>query len=820
MRYLFISAISVAFSLLCSAQIVRVSHTVAGATSGNTVTTSAISSTGANLGIACGAEAYNNYGGTVGTLTDSQGNTWIQMSNTGVAPYYGSIACFYSPLIHTGSDTVSYSGLAPVAVSIAFYSGVASGPDQQSASSLATGNGLSPVATGNLNPTNNDELIFSAMVGGTEILSSVSAVPLGIIDAVQFTSTNPYLADADQIQTTATAINPTWTSTAAGYTNMSAVSATFFSTLAPATLAITTAHLAEGFVSTVYSSASSIYGTCLVAVGGNIPYTWTITSGSLPTGLSINSVSGCITGTPTVPQSATNVTFKVTDNVSGTATVTLPLTVASTAIALTLGTCPNPITGTQYQAITSCTLSGAGGTAPLTYAQNVTNSAFTTLPAGISLGSSTGVISGTDYMAGSAASMGADILPPMDLLLTDSLGSFSHLSTLNVAMNGDYSWLAAANSCSGVFPCDSIFSSLVRLDSLPVDTSPAAAIPSYQATASIKIEPWMPFIKVPSSQSTETVTTGPGGYQIMFPPFTLTSAGYGSGTSYGPIPSYQPVEGSNLAACRPLSNSDCHTLGVWLNSDGTINGPWEQWESYLLPDGVSWDDLSNISWSQSEYTAETMPAQDVGSADAAGLPISAALVTYDQLMSGNAALIRFTLGSVLRVHVWPATAQVGVGTCTGGYEDVNHLVLQPGSPGGNAPTSCGSGYPPAMGEIFRINSATWTSPPNSCLTNASTNPQASRLFTAMRQHGLILADLGGNGYAIVAADARWDRTDLDCISNYLTLANLEPVNVQSLIKQLDGSNLPTVSYKTTATLPTSGVSMRGSVVLGGNVVIQ
>jgi len=67
---------------------------------------------------------------------------------------------------------------------------------------------------------------------------------------------------------------------------------------------------------------------------------------------------------------------------------------------------------------------------------------------------------------------------------------------------------------------------------------------------------------------------------------------------------------------------------------------------------------------------------------------------------------------------------------------------------------------------------------------------------------LILADNGGNGYAIVAADARWDQTDLACISSYLSLGNLEPVNVSSIIKQLNGSNLPTVSYKTNSSIPT------------------
>jgi hypothetical protein len=76
-----------------------------------------------------------------------------------------------------------------------------------------------------------------------------------------------------------------------------------------------------------------------VGIGGISPYKWTITSGTLPAGLSINS-AGVISGTPTAAGvGTTNLTFVLTDSGTATAltaTVTLGLTInAAPAIAFT-----------------------------------------------------------------------------------------------------------------------------------------------------------------------------------------------------------------------------------------------------------------------------------------------------------------------------------------------------------------------------------------------------------------------------------------------------------------------------------------------------
>jgi hypothetical protein len=67
------------------------------------------------------------------------------------------------------------------------------------------------------------------------------------------------------------------------------------------------------------------YLQTLAASGGNPPYTWSITSGTLPAGLTL-SASGGITGTPTTAGTST-FTARVTDSTFTTATQTYTLTV-------------------------------------------------------------------------------------------------------------------------------------------------------------------------------------------------------------------------------------------------------------------------------------------------------------------------------------------------------------------------------------------------------------------------------------------------------------------------------------------------------------
>lgn len=92
-----------------------------------------------------------------------------------------------------------------------------------------------------------------------------------------------------------------------------------FSITIAAPLQITTTSLPSG-------SPGVFYSTTLAATGGFSPYTWSITQGSLPGGLTLNATSGLISGTPT-NSGTSSFTIQVSDNGTPVATATANLSI-------------------------------------------------------------------------------------------------------------------------------------------------------------------------------------------------------------------------------------------------------------------------------------------------------------------------------------------------------------------------------------------------------------------------------------------------------------------------------------------------------------
>jgi hypothetical protein len=103
-------------------------------------------------------------------------------------------------------------------------------------------------------------------------------------------------------------------------------------------------------------ATSNAYDWTVLGAGGSGAYTWSVTSGALPTGLSINSGTGEITGTPTVANNYT-ATIQVSD---GTNT-------ASQAIAFKIASALNTISLVQGKSAATDT-----GSTSITFASNVT----------------------------------------------------------------------------------------------------------------------------------------------------------------------------------------------------------------------------------------------------------------------------------------------------------------------------------------------------------------------------------------------------------------------------------------------------------------
>ncbi len=96
-----------------------------------------------------------------------------------------------------------------------------------------------------------------------------------------------------------------------------------------AQLSITTGNAPNGFLNVPYSHQWA-------AVGGLAPLAFQIQSGALPNGLSLNTTTGVISGTPKV-LGQFNFTIRVTDSIGTTSDIPFELTVLATAYAGNLG---------------------------------------------------------------------------------------------------------------------------------------------------------------------------------------------------------------------------------------------------------------------------------------------------------------------------------------------------------------------------------------------------------------------------------------------------------------------------------------------------
>lgn len=154
------------------------------------------------------------------------------------------------------------------------------------------------------------------------------------------------------------------------------------------------------------AEANVSYSTAITVSGGSAPYTWSVSSGTLPAGLALAPSTGVIGGKPTTPGTPPGFTIRVTDAVQTSVTKVFTITILP-AVTITTASLPGGTVGVAY----AQTLAVSGGQAP--YGWRVSAGA---LPAGLALGATTGAITGTPTAAGSFN---------FTIMATDALGGTS-----------------------------------------------------------------------------------------------------------------------------------------------------------------------------------------------------------------------------------------------------------------------------------------------------------------------------------------------------------------------------------------------------------
>ncbi|QLI82673.1 putative Ig domain-containing protein [Chitinibacter fontanus] len=299
------------------------------------------------------------------------------------------------------------------------------------------------------------------------------------------------------------------------------------------------------------------------ASGGSAPYTYALTSGSLPAGLSLAS-NGTLSGTPTA---AGNFSFVVTATDSSTGTG--PYTHSSSALSLAIGSptlslSPASLTAASVGNTTNQTITASGGTSTYTYAVTAGS-----LPAGLTL-SSGGVLSGTPTGGGtfnftvtatdSTTGTGSPFTGSRAYTLTVNVPTISVSPALLSAVSAGTTVSGSITASGGT----NTYSYAVTAGSLPPGVSlSAAGVLSGKATA------------VGTYNFTVTATdssTGTGPY---------SGSRVYAWTVNAPTLTISPVSGSNLSGSALTAYSQAfavsggngpYTYGIVINSGSLPSG--------------------------------------------------------------------------------------------------------------------------------------------------------------------------------------------------------------------------------------------------------
>jgi len=428
---------------------------------------------------------------------------------------------YYAKNIKGGADTVTVS-LALSAASIELYLTEYSGIDRTSPIDAQAGSsgGAGPVSSGNAATTHAGDVIYG-------FCEADWACTVGS----GFAARSTYVSNLTEDKTAGSAGSYAAAGSANGGWTMQMVALKLASSLAPGISSTTTANGTVG-LNFSYQIAATNAPTSYAATG-------------LPAGLTVNSGTGLISGKPTAAGTST-VTLSAT-NSTGTGSATLTLTI----------TLPKPVISS------ATTASGTVGSAfsyQITASNSPTSYSATGLPAGLTVNSGTGLISGNPTAAGTST---------VTLSATNSTGGATAKLTLTIALPGPV--ITSATTASGTV--GSAFSYQITASNSPTSyaaTGLPAGLTVNSGTGLISGKPTAAGTSTVTLSATNSTSTATAKLTltIALPKPVISSATTASGT-VGSAFSYQ-ITASNSPASYAATGLPA---GLTVNSGtGLISG--------------------------------------------------------------------------------------------------------------------------------------------------------------------------------------------------------------------------------------------------------
>ena len=574
--------------------------------------------------------------------------------------------------------------------------------------------------------------IVSATGGTTPYTFTATGLPSGL------TISSSGTISGTPAQSAVGTASITVTATDAGQPQQSA-SATLSLTVSAATsgntLTITTTSLPGATMGAPYSASISVSG-------GISPFKFSATG--LPSGLSIDTTTGTISGTPQGPAATATVAITVTDRTkptAQTATANLSLVVSaaqSGTLAITTTALPAATVGASY----SGTVQATGGVSP--YSFNATG-----LPSGFTINALSGTITGT----ATQSEVGTNAIT---ISVTDSTQPTAEAASANLTLTIDAAGtIAACNqmttgdnaSLNGFVPFPATSAWNTDISQAPLDPNNTAITTASGFAGTHLHHDWssvaggnygIPYVIVDSS--TQPLV-----------PINVVSYASESDVAQAPFPLTAPIEGSP-ADCTGGPGAyagDQHVLVL----DRNTCMLYETFNTKRC--SGAWSSDSETIWDMQNY--EQRP-WGWTSADAAGLPIFPGLVRYDEVASGviNHA-IRFTL---------PQTKN----DANGGY------FVEPASH--------------AAGKVWGVSNVMGMRIRLKASFDISGYSAANQvILTAMKKYGMILADNGSYFYFQGVPDPRWDDNDLVNLDS-IASSNFEVVQMTPAYPGYDSATAP------------------------------